>query len=114
MLARNTLIKASIVAGGESVLLATDLGHIGRKRFARIFLGALEHQMLEKMRETGFAGGLVGAANSVPDHVGDDRRPVIRDHDNLETIPQCEVGYIRCGTGARGASKCSCKRQRKH
>ena len=42
-----------------------------------------------------FAGRLVGRADLVPDHVRDDRRTVVGDHDQLQAIRQREVGDFR-------------------
>jgi hypothetical protein len=68
--------------------------------------GALEHQVLEKMRQAGFAGRLVGGADLVPDHLGDDGGAVIRDHHNLQAVAEGEAGgRLRChrGLGERTA-----------
>ena len=56
-----------------------------------MFRGALEHQMLEEMREAGFARRLVGRADLVPDHLRDDRRAVIRDHHDLQAVGKREA-----------------------
>ena len=82
--ARHALIEAGIVAAGEGILLTADLGDVLRERGAGIFRGALEHQMFEEMRETGFARRLVGGADFVPDHMGDDRRAMIGNDDDLQ------------------------------
>ena len=49
-------------------------------------------------------GGLVGGADLVPDHVGDDRRAVVRHDHHLKTVGEREVGDIRRrrGIGAAG------------
>ena len=88
MLARHALEEAGIVAGGEGILLAADRGDGLREGCAGIFLGALEHQMFEEMRQPGFARRLVGGADLVPDHVGDDRRAVIGHHDDFKAVRQ--------------------------
>jgi hypothetical protein len=54
--------------------------------------GALEHQMLEEMREPGFAWRLVGRADLVPDHLGDDGCAVIGDHHHLQAVLKRERG----------------------
>ena len=43
-----------------------------------MLLGALEHQMLEEVRQAGLAGRAVGRADPVPDPMRHDRRPVVR------------------------------------
>ena len=83
---RHGLVEGGVVLGGEGVLAAADLGDLGAE-FAWLVVGrALEHQMFEEMRDAGFAGRLVGAADLVPDHVGDDRGAVIRDDDDLHAV----------------------------
>ncbi len=99
MLARHALEKAGVVAGGEGVLLAADFVDILRERGAGILFGALEHQMFEEMRETGFPGRLVGGADLVPDHVGDDRSAMIGHHDDFEPVRQSEMADIRTAAG---------------
>ena len=42
--------------------------------------------MFEKMRDAGLADRVIGRAVPVPDHMGDHRRPVIRDDDDLEAV----------------------------
>ena len=56
--------------------------------------------MLKEMREAGFPGGLVGAADFVPDHVGDDRRAMIRNDDDLKTVVQGKMRNLGAGRGA--------------
>ena len=59
---------------------------------AGCLLGALEHQMLEEMREAGFAGRLVGRADLVPDHLRDHGRAVVGDHHDLQAVAEREAG----------------------
>ena len=47
--------------------------------------------MFEEMRDAGLAGRLVGRADPVPDHVGDDRRAVVRDDHDFEAVGEREV-----------------------
>ena len=64
--------------------------------------------MFEKVRQTGFARGLVGGADFVPDHVGDDRGAMIRHDDDFKPIGQCEMrnsGILR----SAGRRRCSSK-----
>ena len=103
-------IEAGIVAGGEGILLAADLGDVLREGVAGIFLGALEHQMFEEMRQAGFARRLVGGADLVPDHVGDDRRAMIGDHHDFKTVASVKsVTSARACAARRGASVASAK-----
>ena len=100
LLARDALEVAGVVARGEGVLLAAD-GRDGlRERALRILLGALEHQMFEEMREPGLAGGLVGGADLVPDHVGDDRRAVVGNDHDFEAVGEREMRDRRAGCAA--------------
>ena len=105
VLARHALEEAGIVGGGEGVLLAADLGDVLRERVAGILLGALEHQMFEEMRQAGFARRLVGGADLVPDHVGDDRRAMIGDHDDFKAVVELEIGDRRRRLRRRDGSK---------
>ena len=66
----------------------------------RILRGALEHQVFEEMREAGLARRLVGGADLVPDHVGDDRRAAVRDHHDLQPVGEREVGDVGPAAGA--------------
>jgi hypothetical protein len=96
MLLRHTLEIGGVVEGGEGVLLAAeagdDLGELAR-RPAR---GALEHQMLEEMRDAGLSRRIIGGAVAIPDHVSDDRRaPVGHNHD-IHPIAEPE-GFDRLG-----------------
>ncbi len=106
--ARDALVIAGVVGGGERVLLATDGGeHLGEFA-AGIFLGALEHQVLEKVRDTGFAGRLVGGPDLVPHHVGDDRDAVIGNDDDFEPVREREVRdveFIRSGLRRRNGQR---------
>ena len=92
LLARHALVVAGIVRRGERVLVAADPKHGLGKFTDRVLAGALEHQVLEKMRQTGFAGRLVGGADLVPDHLRDDGGAVIRDHHNLQAVAESEAG----------------------
>ena len=63
-------------------------------------VGRLEHQMLEEMGDARDALGLVGGADLVPDHVGDDRRAVIGDHHDLQAVGELEL--TRAGPSLHG------------
>ena len=60
-------------------------------------LGRLEHQVLEEVGDAGDAPRLVGGADPVPDHVGDDRRAVVGDDHHLHAVGELEL------VGAGGA-----------
>ena len=102
VLARHALKEAGIVVGGEGVLLAADRGNCLRKPVARILRGAFEHQVFEEMRQTGFSGRFVGGADLVPDHVGDDRRAMIRHDHDFKTVAEREAGNLGVGGGVSG------------
>ncbi len=55
-----------------------------------VVLRALEHQVLEEVRETGLSGGLVGRADVIPDADRDDRRLVVFADDDREPVRQRE------------------------
>ena len=99
LLARRALEIAGVVAGGEGILLAADGGDDLREQPLRILRGALEHQMFEEMREPGLARRLVGGADLVPDHVGDDRRAVVGDDDDFEPVGEGEVRDVGAAGG---------------
>ena len=61
--------------------------------------GALEHQMLEEMRQARLAGRAVGGADLVPDPVGDHRRAVVGHHHHLHAVVEREAS--RDGTRRR-------------
>ena len=105
VLARDPLVVAGVVVGGEGVLLAADGGHGLRELAGRVLGGALEHQVFEEMRDAGLAGRLVGGADLVPDHVGDDRRAPVRDHHDFQPVRQREVADVRDRRRNRRAAK---------
>ncbi len=84
------------VVAGEGVVLAAeaadDLGELAD----RDLVGRLEHQMFEEMGDAGFAAHLVGGADPVPDHVGDDRRAVVGNDDDLHAVGELELGGASC------------------
>ena len=107
MLARGALEIAGVVVRRERVLLAADRGELLREAPGRILRGALEHQMLEEMRDAGLARRLVGGADAVPQHVGDDRRAVIRDHHHGHAVGERELRDRGRGGGVAGAGHAS-------
>ena len=105
VLAGDALEVAGVVLRGEGVLLAADRGDLLGEAARRVLGGALEQQVLEEMREAGLAGRLVGGADLVPDHVGDDRRAPVRDHDHFEAVGQREVADVGLGLGLGSAAR---------
>ncbi|MGY4299001.1 hypothetical protein ACVWXN_007096 [Bradyrhizobium sp. i1.4.4] len=103
LLAGHALVVASVVDPGEGVLAAADPPHSLRELAGRVLGGALEHQMLEEMRESGFARRLVGGAGLVPGHLRHDRRAVIGDHHNLQAVVEREAGGAFGGNRSLGA-----------
>src|SRR5579864_698171 len=57
--------------------------------------------MFEEMRQAGLAGRLVGGADLVPDHVGDDRGAMIGDHHDFKPIVELEIADRGRGLRAR-------------
>ena len=100
MLAGHALEIGGVVVGGEGVLLAAEPRDGLRELAGRVLLGALEHQVLEEMGDAGLAERIVGRAVAVPDHVGDDRRAVIGNDDDVEAVVEREgadLGSARLG-----------------
>ena len=91
MLLRHALEIGRVIIRGEGILLAAELGDEAREFALRMGLRALEHQMLEEMRDPGTAARLIGRADAIPDHVGHDRRAMIRDDDDVEAVRQAEL-----------------------
>ena len=60
---------------------------------AVVMLRALEHQVLEEVREAGTAGHLVLGADVVPDVDGDDRQRVIFVDEDVEAVGECVLVY---------------------
>ena len=82
ILARDALEVSSVVVAGEGVFLTADGGNLLREASARMVRGALEHQVFEEMRDAGLSVRIIGRADPIPEHVGDDGRAVIgHDHD---------------------------------
>ena len=105
MLLGDALEIGGVVVAGEGVLLAADLGDRFGEGALGMGLGALEHEMLEEMRDARLARRIVGRAVAIPDHVGDDRRAVVRDHNHGQAIVQAIIGNAGPSAGAApGAS----------
>src|ERR1700722_13387819 len=104
LLARYALEIAGVVGGCEGVLVAADPQHGLGKLAGRMLAGALEHQMFKEVRKARLAGGLVGGADLVPDHLRDHRRAVVRDHHDLQSVAEAEAGGRLGGDRGLGAN----------
>lgn len=80
------LVIGREVIGGESVLAAAHRCNCRRELARWIGARALEHQVLKEMGDARFSRLLIGAAHLVPEHVRGNRRPVIRDNDNVKAV----------------------------
>jgi hypothetical protein len=107
--ASDALEVAGIIGRGERILLSAESGQDLGEAAGRILLGTLEHQMLEEMRDAGFTRRLVGGADAIPDHMGDDRRAAVGNHDDFH--PVRELGMRDFGSGSGGAG-CDTQKQR--
>ena len=85
------------VVAGKGVLQTANLGNKFGELALRMGLGALEHQVLEEMRDTRLARRIVGRAVAVPDHVGDDGGPSVWDNEDLEAVLKSEMGDLQRG-----------------
>ena len=54
-------------------------------------LGALEHQVFEEMGDARLARRIVGRAVAIPDHMGDDRRAMVGNDDDVEAVGEGEM-----------------------
>ena len=58
---------------------------------------ALEHEMLEQVREAGPAGLLVAGADDVPEVDRDHRREVVRRDDDAQAVGQASLAEVDDG-----------------
>ena len=84
-------IIGAVVPGGPVVIGRADILQVGEE-VARQILGAVEHQMLEQMREAGLALGLVLGPDIVPGADRDHRRLVVLVDDHRQPVGQAEHG----------------------
>ena len=75
---------------------ALDEGHVLRLADVR---AALEHHVLEQVREAGLARDLVLGADVVPEVHGDDGREVVLGDDQAQAVGQALVGELDDGDG---------------
>ena len=92
MLFRDPLEIRRVVVRREGVLLPAEFGDGLGELALRMGRGTLEHQVFEEMRDAGLADRVIGRPVAVPDHVRDDRRAMIRDHDDLEAVVETTHG----------------------
>ena len=83
------------VVGAVEVRRAVDVGDADFLQRPEILvvvvLAAVEHQMLEQVREAGLAGHLVLRADVVPDRDRDDRRFAVLVHDDAQAVVEIEL-----------------------
>ena len=90
------------VFGRVGVALAADRRDHRAVRVARHVLAALEHHVLEQVREAGASGLLVLRADVIPELQMDDRRRVILVEDHRQAVRQHRVRVFEFGrTGPR-------------
>ena len=85
------------VVAGDRVVVAAVPGHDLRELAGRDPLGALEHQVLEEVRQARLADRAVGRADPVPEPVRHHRCPPVRDHDHLEPVVEREAFRVEQG-----------------
>ena len=93
LLVRGAVHRAAVAEDGVEMLAGADV------------LRALEHHVLEEMREAGAAGALVARADVVDDGDREDRRDVILGDDHAQAVLQLRVGELDRGQrdgGQRG------------
>ena len=84
------LVVAGVIVAGEGVLLTAVERDDARELARSQGVGTLEHEMLEEMGVARFAGRLVGGADLVPEHVGDDGRTAVGDDHHLQAVVEGE------------------------
>src|SRR5690606_11376436 len=92
-------VGGAVHVGGTGLLEGFEV-------LARVVLRAVEHQVLEQVREAAAAGRLVLAAHAVPDVDRDDRRLVVLVHDHRQAVGQGErrVGELDLRGGLGGVA----------
>jgi hypothetical protein len=81
----DVVVLGVVIAGGRVVRAADVLGHPVELLGLEI-ARALEHQMLEEMREARAAFGIVLAADVVPDLDADRRTGMILERDDAQPV----------------------------
>src|SRR5690606_18037372 len=99
-------VGGAVHVGGTGLLEGFEV-------LARVVLRAVEHQVLEQVREAAAAGRLVLAAHAVPDVDRDDRRLVVLVHDHRQAVGQGEllVGDLDLRGGLAGVGEHQARRE---
>ena len=106
VLRRQRLPEHGLVFGGERVAAATNAGNDRGVRFGLDVLGALEHHVLEEMREPGATGTLVLRADVVGHRYMHDRSRVILRQDHAQPVRErCDLVLKLRGTDG-GVHRC--------
>jgi hypothetical protein len=87
---RDHLEVGGEVVAGDGVVVAAVPGHDLRELAGGHLLRALEHQVLEEVRQAGLRLRAVGGADPVPEPVRHDRGPAVRHHDDLQPVVERE------------------------
>ena len=85
---RDALEIGGVVPRGEGIVIAALGLHDFRKFARRHVIRALEHQMLQKMRDARVSRWFIRRADAIPDHMDHNRGAMIFDHDNLQPVRQ--------------------------
>ena len=91
MIACDILEIGRVVVAGEGVFRPAISRHDVRERAIGIGFRALEHEVFEEMRDARAPGLLIGGADLVPDHLGDDRCAVVGYDDDLHAVVEHET-----------------------
>src|SRR5712691_28856 len=95
------------VLGGERVVLTAVLLDEPRELAAPVGRRALEHHVLEEVRDAGRSAPLVARADPVPDLKRDDRAPVVLQEDHPQPVVEC-LG----DDGVRGPGRWTAEKER--
>ena len=90
------VVRGHVLARERIVLAAVLLDEAGELSLA-VGRRALEHHVLEEVGQPGRAGPLVARPDAVPDLDGDDRAPVVLQHEHPQAIVQGGLGHARAG-----------------
>ena len=101
VLRRHRLPEHRRVFGRVGVALAADARDVRRVPFGLDVLRALEHHVLEQVREPGAARLLVLRADVIPDLGVHDRRRVIFEKDDLQPVGQRRHRVVELAAAAR-------------
>jgi hypothetical protein len=111
MVRRHHRLVGGDVLAGEGVVLAADVLGEAVELLALHVLRALEHDVLEEMREARLAFGVVGAADVVPDLDADRRAGVALDRKQGEAVVELALAVDdarhlqRLGRGRGGGAR---------